>query len=231
MLPFRVERSIQNFQTPMLCATSRAPNRTNASAANTWMTLVGRASAKAAPGRTYSVDHDRSSSIGRPSVQRRLADHLASIGIDDYLVLREQLLDMLRDEDLGMRLGGDTPTLGSLCHQMGEVEHAYVESFRTFRMNGSPRQPDRRLETSVAALRSWYGELDRDLMAALDGLSEDDLERPIVRTDFDPAHYSPRPIQQLADYLQALLIFYGKASIYLRALERPLPPQWQRDIG
>lgn len=160
-----------------------------------------------------------------------VADHLSSVGLDEYQALRDQLLDVLRDEDLGTRFDGDSLTLGELCREMGEVEHAYVESLRTFRMNYEYRQSDQRMETSVAALRSWYTDLDRDLMAALEALTEGDLERRIVRSDFDPDYYAPRPISQLGTYREALLIFYGKASIYLRALGRPFPPQWQTWIG
>lgn len=160
-----------------------------------------------------------------------VADHLASVGFDEYQSLRDQLLDLLSDADLGTRFGGVTLTLGALCREMGDVQHAYVESFRTFRMTYEDRHPDDAVETSVAALQSWYVELDRALMAALDALTEKDLERRIIRSDFDPAYYSPRPIGQLSNYREALLIFYGKASIYLQALDKPFPPQWQTWIG
>lgn len=160
-----------------------------------------------------------------------VADHLASIGFDEYQSLRDQLLDALDDRDLATTFGGATLTLGGLCRQMAEVEHAYVESFKTFRMDYEYRHPDKAIETSVAALRSWYGDLDQALMAALEALSENDLERRIVRSDFDPDYYSPRPIGQLGTYREALLIFYGKASIYLQALDKPFPPQWQTWIG
>ncbi len=36
---------------------------------------------------------------------------------------------------------------------------------------------------------------------------------------------------QLDVYLQALLIFFGKATIYLKAMNKPLPPQIQEYIG
>lgn len=161
-----------------------------------------------------------------------LVDHLSAVGFDEYQALREQLLDILTDADLGTAFGGATLTLGALCRQMGEIQHAYVESFRTFRMHYDYRQPDERMETSVAALRSWYAALDADLTAALEALTEDDLtKRQIVRSDFDPSYYSPRPISQLGTYREALLIFYGKASIYLQALQKAFPPQWQTWIG
>jgi len=41
-------------------------------------------------------------------------------------------------------------------------------------------------------LSSWYAQLDRDLMALLEGCSEDDIaNRRIVRSDFDIDDFAP----------------------------------------
>ena len=150
----------------------------------------------------------------------------------EYQQLREQLMAILTDADLARDLGGSSPTLGELCREIGDIEHAYVESFRTFRQDFEYRNPDPRLETSVAALVQWFGELDRDLVAALELLSEEDVrQRRIVRRDFDPSFFSPLPRVQLDIYREALLIFYGKVSIYLRAMGRALPGDWEDWIG
>jgi hypothetical protein len=69
-------------------------------------------------------------------------------------------------------------------------------------------------------------------MAAVEGLSEDEIaNRKIIRSDFDVAYFAPLPKEQLDVYREALLIFYGKASVYLRAIGKSLPPQWQEWIG
>ena len=52
--------------------------------------------------------------------------------LEQTLALRHQLMEILTDEDLGYSPGGDNPTLGALCREMGEVEQAYITSFRTF---------------------------------------------------------------------------------------------------
>jgi hypothetical protein len=92
------------------------------------------------------------------------------------------------------------------------------------------RNADPRLETSVAAISSWYRELDRELQKAIESLSEDEIaNRPIDRGDFPD--WKPLPPVQLDIYRETLLIFYAKVSVYLRALGRPLPPQWQEWIG
>jgi hypothetical protein len=43
-----------------------------------------------------------------------------------YSGLREQLMEILDDQDLGCQLGGDNPTVGALCWEIGEVERAYM---------------------------------------------------------------------------------------------------------
>jgi hypothetical protein len=76
-------------------------------------------------------------------------------------------------------------------------------------------------------LSSWYAELDHDLLAAIDALTEEDIaNRRIRRSDFDVDDFTPLPAQELDIYREALLIFYGKVSIYLRLMGRTLPPHW-----
>ena len=158
--------------------------------------------------------------------------YLAETYFPAYQRLRDQLMDILDDEDLVQRLGGETVSLGALCREIGEIEHAYVESFGTFRQDFTYRNPDPRLERSAAALKAWYAELDRNLMAAVEALSEDDIaNRRIVRGDFDEDFFSPLAKQHLDVYREALLLFYGKVSVYLRAMNRPLPGHWQDWVG
>jgi hypothetical protein len=167
-----------------------------------------------------------------PMANSIIGGYLADTFFPEYLGLRDQLMEILTDDDLGMRLSGETSTLGALCREIGEIEHTYVESFRTFRQDFAYRNPDPLLEHSVAALKAWFGVLDRDMMAAVEGLSEDDIgNRKIVRGDFDEEYFAPMAKQQLDVYREALLIFYGKVSVYLRAIERPLPQQWRDWIG
>jgi hypothetical protein len=181
------------------------------------------------------VDGEREgplSELHTPEVNSITGGYLAESFFPEYQGLRDQLMEILDDEDLGLRLGGDTASLGELCREIGEIERTYVESFRTFRQDFSYRNPDPALDDSVAALQAWFAELDQDLMAAVAALSEDDIaSRRIIRGDFDEEYFSPLPKVQLDVYREALLIFYGKASVYLRAIGRPLPDQWRGWIG
>jgi hypothetical protein len=161
-----------------------------------------------------------------------VGEYLAASYFPEYQGLRDQLMALLTDGDLAFRLGGSTVSLGVLCREIGEIEHSYVQSFTTFRQDFGYRNRDPEVQKSVAALTAWYGELDRDLMAALEGLTEEDIAaRRIVRDDFEIDYFEPTVADQLDVYREALLIFYGKVSIYLRAIDKPLPPQWQHWIG
>ena len=157
-----------------------------------------------------------------------IREYLPTSFFEGYQALRDQLLEIVTDDDLRARLGGDTLSLGELCRWIGEIEHSYVDSFRTFRQDWEYRNRDALIETSVGALQAWYAEMDSELMAALEALSEDDIaNRHIIRSDWDPAEFSPSVSVQLDLYRESLLIFYGKASVYLRALGRTFPDQWR----
>lgn len=148
----------------------------------------------------------------------------------EYQALRVQLMTILTDDDLAYKLGGANPSLGALCRESGEIERSYVESFKTFRLDFEYRNSDSRLERSVAALSSWFTELDAELSAALNGLTEDDVtNRTIERTDFPG--FTPALHVQLDIYREALLIFYSKVDVYLRALGKTPTEQWRQWIG
>lgn len=137
-----------------------------------------------------------------------------------------QLLDAITDDDLRFTPGGNAMTLGALCREMGEVEHSYLQSFKTFKQDFNYRNTEPGIETSVEKLRVWYKALDAELNATIEAMSEDDLKKMIDRGGFSlPASAQPHV------YIQALLIFFGKASIYLRAMGKPLPGAWQDWIG
>lgn len=144
-----------------------------------------------------------------------------------YTPLRDQLLEALSDEDLSFTPGGDNPPLGELCRELGETEYAYVQSFKTFKVDFSYRTNDDSYLGSVAKLRAWYRQLDEELEAALEGISDEDVAtRQMDRDGYEvPIHIS------LDILREALLIFYGKVSVYAKAMDKPLPQQWQDWIG
>jgi hypothetical protein len=159
-------------------------------------------------------------------------DHLPATDFAEYQLLRAELMDLLVDSDLAFRPGPGTLTLGELCREIGEIEHSYVEALRTFHQEFSWRAADPELERSVALLTAWFQDLDARLATAIESLSEDDIaHRRIIRDDFEIDAFTPLPAQELDVYREALLIFCGKASIYLRLMGRQLPSHWVAWIG
>jgi hypothetical protein len=158
-------------------------------------------------------------------------DHLPATYLEEYQSLRPMLVKILTDDDLGLQLGGSTVTLGGLCREMGEIEYSYIESLRSFRLDLSYRHSDDRVATSVAALTSWYEQLDQDLESAIADLTEDDITNRRILRDLEGDGFAPPPAKQLDLYREALLIFYAKVSIYLRKLEKPFPDRWPTWIG
>jgi hypothetical protein len=159
-------------------------------------------------------------------------DHLPTTYFADYQRLRNELMELLADDDLAFRPAVGTFSFGELCREIGDIEHSYVEALRSFRQDFDWHHPDPQMERSVVALTAWYAELDRELRAAIEGLTEDDIaRRRILRHDFGVEGFAPLAAQELDIYREALLIFYSKVSIYLRAMGRDLPRRWAEWIG
>ena len=144
-----------------------------------------------------------------------------------YQALRGQLLDLLADEDLRFTLGGENPPLGALCVEIGEVQHAYIQSFKTFQIDFNFRCPEPGMAGSVSRLAAWYAELDAEWEANISALSEEDVQTRQI----DRGGWRVGLLIQLEVYKEALLIFYGKGSVYLKAMGKPRPPQWQEWIA
>lgn len=139
--------------------------------------------------------------------------------------IRSQMMDILTNADLTFRLPGN-PTLGEQCRESGQVEQTYIDSFRTLTQSFDYAAVDAALETNVAKLKEWYAALDADLEAALIALKDTDVQTTMI----DRGWLNPVG-RQLYIYREALLIFYGKVTCYLRAMGKPLPQQMRSWIG
>jgi hypothetical protein len=145
-----------------------------------------------------------------------------------YQSLRDQLLALLTDADLAFQPGGTNASLGALCREIGEVEQAYLQSFQTFQLDFSYRNETPGLTGSVAKLAAWLAGLDDELKKAVSALSEADIHNRKIERG---GRFNVTPHHQLLIYQEALLIFYGKVSVYLKLLGKSLPEQWQDWIG
>jgi hypothetical protein len=147
---------------------------------------------------------------------------------EEYQALRNQLVELLSDSDLSFRPSEANLTLGALCREIGETQVAYIYSFKTLKSDFSYRHKDSSaLEASVVRLRTWFSELDHDLKQVVADLSDNEIQsREIEHGKFSfPISF------QLTVYAEALIIFYGKVSIYLRAMGTDIPKQWRDWIG
>src|SRR5262245_29458154 len=97
-----------------------------------------------------------------------------------YQAIRPALMETLSDDDLAYTPGGANPTLGALCREIGEVERAYIDSFKTFALDFSYRNTTPGLDRSVTQLVAWFVDLDADLKATIEGLSEEDISSRLV---------------------------------------------------
>lgn len=148
--------------------------------------------------------------------------------LDMTLALRHQLLDILSDADLVYKLPNNAMTLGALCREMAEVEHMYIESFKTFKQDWSYKAPNTaELETKLDVLRKTFAQQEQAFKMALSALSDAVIDAQTI----DRGGFQPTVRMQFHVYREALLIFYAKASIYLRALNKEFPEQWKSWIG
>jgi hypothetical protein len=142
--------------------------------------------------------------------------------IEGSHAMRTALLDTLSDGDLAFRLGGETLTLGALCREMGEIEYSYLQSLKTFKQDWKYHNTEPGLDGSVSRLKAWFETLDNDIKEVVAAFSDEDLKKEVDRSGY------PMPVEmQLDVYLQSILIFFGKATIYVKAMSKPLPQSFK----
>ena len=145
--------------------------------------------------------------------------------IEASQAMRAELLASLSDDELSFSPGGQNVTLGELFVEMGNVEHSYVQSLKTFEQDWSYHNTEAGLQNHVSQLKNWYQALDDEMKTTIGALSDEDTRKSVRRGEFS------MPVAlQLDVYVQALLIFLGKASVYFKAMNKPLSRQMQEWI-
>jgi hypothetical protein len=155
-------------------------------------------------------------------------NHLFEEEIRGHHSMRDHLLTLVTDADLAYRLPGSNPSLGELLVEMGELQGVYTHSFATFTLDWTHRQLPPPAPITVAGLRAWFDAQDEAMRRALSRFSEDELR--IDRIDRGGG-FVASPFVQHQVYREAVYIFYGKLSVYLRALERDAGAEWAAWIG
>lgn len=135
-----------------------------------------------------------------------------------YQNMRPQVFSAITDADLDFA-PPNCPSLGELCVQIGEWQRSYIDSFKTFKQDFEYRNPDPGLRKSTEKLLAWYAQLDAELRAAVEALSEEDIENKVV----DKGGWHASLTWNLEIYKECLIIFYTKCWVYLKQMGKTLP--------
>ncbi len=146
--------------------------------------------------------------------------------LEEVRGMRSQLLDMLSNADLAFSPGGQNSTLGALVRKMGDIEYAYIQSLKTGLQDWSYHNTEAGVESDITRLKAWFQALDEEMQATISAFSNEDLKKTVKRGEFNST------VEREVDhYGEALLIFFGKATIYLKAMNKPVPESIENTIG
>jgi hypothetical protein len=142
--------------------------------------------------------------------------------------MRDHLLTVVSDADLLYKLPGDNPTLGDLLVDLGDLEGVYTHSFESLTLDWSHVQLPPPAPMTVGNLQAWFGAQDDAMNHALSRFTDEELHIDRI----DRGHgFIASPFVQYQVYREAVYIFYGKLSVYLKALERDAGEEWAVGVG
>lgn len=146
--------------------------------------------------------------------------------LEEVRDMRSQFLDMLSNADLAFSPGGQNIPLGTLVRKMGDLEYSYIQSLKTGVRDWSSHHTEAGLESDLTLLKAWFQALDDELLETISAFSKEELTKRVDRGGF------PSTVEREVDhYGEALLIFFGKATIYLKAMNKPVPESIEHTIG
>ena len=139
--------------------------------------------------------------------------------------VRDQALALVEEADMAFALEG-SPTLGDLIRQMGDVQVAYTGAFASRKIDWATSADGRDGVTSGADAAAWFAGLDQAFKDAVGAVADEDLAAMVERDGWSypiTAHFHT--------YREAVLIFFGKLDLYLRALGKTRPDEWAAWVG
>ena len=142
--------------------------------------------------------------------------------------MRDHLLTLVSEADLAYKLPGQNPTLGELLVELGNVQGVYTHSFATLTLDWSHRQLPPPAPVTVAGLQAWFVAHDKAMSNALSRFTDEQLQ--IDQIDRGNG-FVASPFVQVQIYREAVYIFYGKLSLYQKALERDAGEEWAAWVG
>lgn len=142
--------------------------------------------------------------------------------------MRDHLLTVVSDADLSYKLPGLNPTLGEQLIELGDIQGVYTHSFQTGTLEWTHRQlPPPELLT-VADLQAWFRDHDDAMKTAMERFTDDELRVDWIDRG---GGFVASPFVQHEIYREAVYIFYGKLSVYLKALECDAGDEWAVWVG
>ena len=146
--------------------------------------------------------------------------------LEEVRGMRLQLLNILSNADLAFSPGGQNITLGALLRKMGDLEYSYIQSLKTGMRDLSYHNTEAGLENDITRLKAWFQALDDEMLDTISAFSKEELTKRVDRGGFNST------VEREVDhYGEALLIFFGKATIYLLAMNKPVPESIESTIG
>jgi hypothetical protein len=142
--------------------------------------------------------------------------------------MRDRFLTVVSDSDLSYKLPGQNPTLGELLVELGEIEGIYTHSFETFTLDWEHRKLPPPEPITIASLQAWFEAQDAAMNSALSRFTEEELHIDRIDRGYG---FVASPFVQYEIYREAVYIFYGKLSVYLKALERDAGKEWAMGVG
>ena len=142
--------------------------------------------------------------------------------------MRDHLLTVVSDADLAYQLPGQNPTLGEVLVELGDIQGIYTHSFASLSLDWTHRQLPPSSAMTIASLQAWFEGQDDAMNRALSRLTQEELHIDRI----DRGHgFIASPFVQHEIYREAVYIFYGKLSVYLKALERDAGEEWAAWVG
>ena len=142
--------------------------------------------------------------------------------------MRDHLLTVVSDADLAYKLPGQNPTLGEVLVELGNIQGVYTHSFDSLTLDWAHRQLPPPAPITIASLQSWFKAHDEAVNSALSRFTPDELQVDRI----DRGHgFIASPFVQVQIYREAVYIFYGKFSVYLKGLERDAGEEWAAWVG
>jgi hypothetical protein len=142
--------------------------------------------------------------------------------------MRDHLLTVVSEADLAYKLPGQNPTLGELLVELGNVQGVYTQSFETLTLDWRHRQVPPPAPITIASLQTWFVAQDDAMRKALSRFTDEQLQVDQIDRGHD---FIASPFVQVQIYREAVYIFYGKLSVYLKALERDAGEEWAAWVG